>query len=319
MAIHDISVVVFGNRKDYFFTKICISSIRYYYPDVEILLVKDQLNGNYDTSSLRKAFNVKLLNFDKKYFGWGASKVHFILRKDMPRKRYLILDSDIIFIGKVIEKIANEEADFVVAGESPALPFSDHQKELFVDPVKIRKYYPEYEYPGFFFNTGQMIVSPGLVSEDLIAPGFNPHSYPYFKDWEMFKTVDQSVLNAAIPVLLKRKQLTIANIPFMRWSVTYFENCATGDVNQYLDGETGLLVHYCGDIRTYELARMKGQPVLQFFKNQYTKRLSTKSRFRDSMQDWLASKEWLLNIYKWRNDRYLKILNRLNHFIKRSN
>lgn len=31
-----ISVVIFANRRDFFLTKLCVASIRYYYPEIEI-------------------------------------------------------------------------------------------------------------------------------------------------------------------------------------------------------------------------------------------------------------------------------------------
>ena len=307
----NISIVVFGNRKDYFFTKICIASIRYFYPEVEIFMVKDLLNGYYSTKRLRRVYNVKLLKFDKKYFGWGASKIHFIMRKDMPHKRYLILDSDIIFLGRVLEQLAEKKADFVVAPEHLQPPFSQQQQHIYIDAEKVKKYFPDYEYPGFFFNTGQMIVTPGIIPEALMSPCFNISQYPYYKDWDTFKTVDQSILNSIIPVLMKRGRLTVDKISFMRWSVSYFDEAGEDNINKYLDGNTGLLLHYCGDVRTFDLHKMKGKNLLQFFKNQYLQQLSPFGRWVNSLQDSVCSYEPGLNFYKWCNGKYLKILQKI--------
>ena len=56
----EISIVVFCNAKDYFLTKICVASIRHFYPDIEILLVKDELNGKFSTRILERNFKVKV-------------------------------------------------------------------------------------------------------------------------------------------------------------------------------------------------------------------------------------------------------------------
>lgn len=41
MNLGDLTVVVCCNRKDYFFARICVASIRYYYPEINIEIIKD--------------------------------------------------------------------------------------------------------------------------------------------------------------------------------------------------------------------------------------------------------------------------------------
>jgi hypothetical protein len=74
---NEITIVVFANAKDFFLTKICIASIRYFYPDVEIFIVKDELNGKFYSRTLEKKFNTKELKLSKKYFGWGGQNFIF--------------------------------------------------------------------------------------------------------------------------------------------------------------------------------------------------------------------------------------------------
>src|SRR5262249_16189620 len=93
-----ISVALFATTLDFRFTKICVARLRYYYPDVRIYLIKDKLNGDFDTSILTSRFNVELLDLGRKYYGWGAAKIHFVAHDRLPAGRYLVLDSDIIFL-----------------------------------------------------------------------------------------------------------------------------------------------------------------------------------------------------------------------------
>jgi len=55
-------------------------------PDVEIYLVRSPERDFY-TGRLRKAFNVKLINLEKKIFGWSAAKIFFLLNDKLPRKK----------------------------------------------------------------------------------------------------------------------------------------------------------------------------------------------------------------------------------------
>jgi len=284
-----IAVVVFANRKDFFLTKICVSSIRYFYPTVEIFLVKDKLNGDFNSRRLEKAFNVKLLDLGKNYYGWSAAKIHFLLNQTLPKKRYLCLDSDIIFVGKVIDKLQRQTGDFVLHATRTDPPFSRELIELYVDPEEVKVFYPDYEYPGYFFNAGQTLVTPGLLTEELLKFSFDPKIYPYYKNQETFRLVDQAVLNAVIPVLAKRENVSIDTLDYMEWSVSFFEKPERTTFQYFQNGTTEYLVHYAGDIRTTRLEKMKGADLLLSFRNNYQSRLSKFSRFLDSLQDNITS------------------------------
>ncbi|WP_394771887.1 hypothetical protein [Mucilaginibacter sp.] len=69
MKLNDLTVVVCCNRKDVFLARICIASIRYYYPDIDIELVKDSGNGTFNTYELEKYFGVKVVDLGIKKLG----------------------------------------------------------------------------------------------------------------------------------------------------------------------------------------------------------------------------------------------------------
>ena len=307
----NIAIVVFANRKDFFLTKICISSIRFYYPEVEILLVKDKINGDFYTAGLRNAFNVRLLKLGKKYYGWSAGKIHFLLQKNLPEKRYLCLDSDIIFIGRVLDKLRAEQGHFVLNAEMIQPPFSSEHLINYFDPEKVKTVYQDYEYPGFFFNAGQTIVTPGIINEVLLEKCFDPKIYPYYKNKDIFPTVDQSILNAVIPVLMKRKNLQVGKVIFMCWSVTFFAQSENNDVNRFLDGNTPLMVHYCGDVRIHKLDEMKGNNLLKFFREYYYLKLSPTENIFDRLQDKISASNKINGIMYRNNLRIIKLLNRI--------
>lgn len=306
----NITLVVFANRKDFCLTKVCIASIRYYYPDIEILLVKDKLNGNFNTRRLCRTLNVQVLDMGRKYFGWGAAKIHFILNKSIVQKRYLCLDSDTIFVGKVLEELEKIEAPFVVSTEKAKLPFDQSVTELYLDPAKVKKYYPDYEFPGYFFNTGQIVVTPGLVDKQLVKNSFDPDYYPFYKNRDAFKLVDQAVLNAVLPVISKRKNIKIGTGQFMQWSVTFFNNIHNQNFENIQNSSFPYIVHYAGDVRTFKLGEMKGADILKTFKKQYSNKLSSISQYLDGLQDrCMANKSLNYLLYK-RNRILIELQNR---------
>ncbi len=58
-------IYIICHKLDFFLTKIAVASIRYYYPDVEINLIKDELNGDFATKDLEKYFKVKIVQLEK--------------------------------------------------------------------------------------------------------------------------------------------------------------------------------------------------------------------------------------------------------------
>src|SRR6185503_9114640 len=98
-------VIIFCHKKDFFLAQILVASIRYYYPSVEIYLCKDLLNGKFDTTEMEKFWNVKILDLGITEFGWSAAKMHFYLSDKLKGKKALLLDADIIFTGRVLDRL----------------------------------------------------------------------------------------------------------------------------------------------------------------------------------------------------------------------
>ena len=66
-------------RKDLNLLRPCVASIRYWYPEVEIFLIKDYKKGDFSTKEIERAFDVKVFPTKRKVFGWPWSKLfHFL-------------------------------------------------------------------------------------------------------------------------------------------------------------------------------------------------------------------------------------------------
>lgn len=304
---NNIPIVVFANRKDFFLTKICVASIRYFYPDIDIYLVKDYLNGPFNTNILSKTFNVKVVDLGKKYFGWSAAKLHFLISDKLPIGKYLTLDSDIIFTGRVLECIA-DEGDFVVSKEVYEL--TDIVKGIFLDPDKVENIFSSYTYPGYFFNAGQMVVTLGKIKAAHLAAVFDPNNYPYYlktKPYEL-PLVDQGILNAVLPTLAAQNIIELGAVTYMKGSKEYFSESTNNDssiLNQV--DKFPFLIHYAGDLRVSDISKMKGANLLSFFQNYYRNKLSVSYKHFDVLQDSLHSINKISKIYYYLNRSLIEV------------
>lgn len=287
-----IPVVVFANRKDFFMSKICISSIRYFYKDVDIYLVKDALNGPFYTNLFCAKMKVKQLELGHKYFGWSAAKLHFLISLILPTGKYLTLDSDILFTGKILEQI-NLDADFIVSSEKYEL--TDLVKSVFLDPDQAKYLFPTYQYPGFFFNAGQMVISLGKITKEHLSNIFDPDKYPYYKQTKPYQLplVDQGILNALLPVLADQKVIKLDNLHFMQ-SADYFDLEEAKDLGFFKDkSRFPYLVHYAGENRVPDFSKMRGSEYLYFFHSYYLSQFSKWYQFFDQAQNYFSQQYWL--------------------------
>jgi hypothetical protein len=255
------------------------------------------------------------LDLGKKYHGWGAAKIHFLLQKKLPRMRYLCLDADIIFIGKVLDNISKVSGDFVLHGFKIDPPLTKEVIGLYIDPEKVKVFYPDYAYPGYFFNTGQLLATPGLLEDDLLEPSFDSNSYPFYKNKDTFCLVDQAVLNAVLPVLTKRKNVLINTLENMHWSVSFFGDNDNFKFADFRDGENKFLVHYAGDKRVRPIKKMRGANLLKNFQDQYYTRLTLKGKLLDKLQDNITTLAFYNKFLYKKNRVLLELQNR--GFIKK--
>src|SRR5687767_4543447 len=109
-------IYIATHKYDMRFTRICVASIRYWYPEIPIYLIKDYLNGDFNTDEIEDVWNVGVYETSRKTFGWGFSKLEPLFSK--ATERFLVLDSDIVFTGRVLDYLNEFDSDFVVQFES---------------------------------------------------------------------------------------------------------------------------------------------------------------------------------------------------------
>jgi hypothetical protein len=208
-------VYVISHRYDLRYTRSCVASIRCWYPELPISLVKDEARGSYSTRELEHAWDVGVVDTERRRFGSGWGKLAPLI--DGPKgQRCLILDSDVVFVGPVLDGLEESDADFVVEayGGNPALLSRDY-----FDLHALAAFDPEFVFPGYTFNTGQIVATCGLLQRSELEPFIDFDELIVEKRRDIFNWAsDQGVLNY---LLLKKTQLgeiTLERRPFMLWA-----------------------------------------------------------------------------------------------------
>ena len=248
-------------RKDFRLTAICAASIRYWYPEIPILLIKDYSQGTFDTSEIERLCNASLFQTTKREFGWGFSKLEPLF--EPAGGRFLVVDSDTVFTGPVLDTLNQCETDFVVDDETqPA-----HEiKRLYFDLDYLRKIDPDFKFSGKTFNSGQWVGTPGLVSREDFCQGLHWGNPPQLKDPSCFMNGDQGIFNYVLSKLAQQETLSLGRIPLMLWAVRDIEQL---DLEQLKDNSPyRKIIHWAG-VKKQRLGAMPRADILRFFEQCY--------------------------------------------------
>lgn len=254
---------------DFWQTKICVASIRKWYPKIPIFLIKDIAKDDFNTKDLETVMDVQIADFELKRYGWGVSKFEPYFINE--RVRCLILDSDIIFLGKVLDYLEGFSEDFVVSAEFT----KDYNAEWFkktyydIDGIK-EKINENFEYPGYIFNTGQICCNTGIFSRDEFTQfvTWDGNSMPKLNKTEVFSCADQGILNYYLPYKENKNEITIGKADYEVWGSS--EELEIFELNEIISGQGyPKLIHWSGGFR--DLNEMKRNDLIIYYQKLYYK------------------------------------------------
>lgn len=159
-------IYIAASTHDARYTRICVASVRYFYPEIPIrLLVGGRLQRGLP-DELQKYWNVGTANLSTTGdFGWGFVKLEVLFGK--PGERFLVLDSDTVLTGPVVDLWSKCGLPFLVDDEKQS---DDDTKGLYYDWEKVRKIDPSAQQAEFVFNSGQWFGTAGVLTRDDFAP-----------------------------------------------------------------------------------------------------------------------------------------------------
>lgn len=208
------AIYIACSKHDLRLTRILVASIRFWYPQIPVYLVKDRFCGEFDTTEIERAWNVALLETERARFGWGFAKLEpLFFQGDQKWQRCLVLDSDSVFAGPVLEVLESCEGDFVVQQEnsSPEFVVSDY-----FDQALLQQLDPAFVFPGFTFNTSQFVATTGLLKREDFLPFVDwESSPPRVLNPEVFKKGEQGLLNYVLMKKAKQGAITLEHLRFM--------------------------------------------------------------------------------------------------------
>jgi len=248
-------------------TRICIASIRYFYPDIPINLLAGDIIQSGLSAEVKRYWNVDVVNLPIGDYGWGMVKLEPLFGP--AGQRFMVVDVDTVFTGKVLDLRAQSDAPFFVDDEQ--LSDADF-KRLYYDWDKLRDIDPNVQSATKAFNVGQWFGTAGLVQRE---------EFDRWVEWtlprrlrypNLFMGGDQGVCNY---VLLQKEalgKLRIDRRTFMRWPAN---GMADLDVDSVAGGTAPALVIHWAGVKAIFLRNMVGSDILRFFEDYYYSKLPT--------------------------------------------
>lgn len=304
-------IYVTASRRDFRYTRSCVASIRDFYPDVPIRLLCGGPLQRGLADELRRYWSVGVADFPEGDYGWGFVKLEPLFRP--PGERFLVLDSDTVMSGPVLELAAGHDEDFIVDNEEYT---PDRAKEIYFDWMKSGESGMHIQAPAFLFNTGQWFGKSGVLSrqdfDGLIEWGFPPIlSVP-----AIFKNGEQGVLNFVLNELCRRQKIRVARVPLMHWP-----GRGMGGVTAEGIAERScptFVVHWAG-MKAVRQQTLVGSDVLAYFERKYYERLPagkarrTMNACRHALTQWQYALQVRARVaYRKYTTRLLKGMRRLH-------
>ncbi|HQH27092.1 MAG TPA: hypothetical protein PLP17_06820 [Oligoflexia bacterium] len=254
-------------KYDWPLARICIASIRYWYPDIPIWLLKDQEPGAFDTGEAEKYWHVQVYPSKRFNQGWGFGKLDVMT--ELPARRLLFIDADVVIVGRVIDRLEQFDADLVVEHHNYRLC---DMGELFFALEKLHEFDPDFAFPGHAFNGGQIVATTGRLTAGDFAG---------LIDWEkrrvnhpdIFQMGDQGLLNYVALRKAQKGELVIHREPFMLWpgEPEEVKHLRLDDFSR--DSAHRELIHWAGLRWGKKPSQMPRADILEWFEERYYERI----------------------------------------------
>lgn len=267
-------------KYDFHFARICIASVRYWYPDIPIYLIKDEKEGPFDTSFAEKAWNVNVLNLSRKRFGWGYGKLE-VLFPDK-RETFFVIDADAVITGPVIDMARRTNADFIVDKEvQPVKRFN----EIYYNLDRINELDKDFTYPGYSFNSGQWFGTSSIIKREDFSKTLKWSEPPETLDKNIVVNNDQGHLNYIIHTFEQKNLIKVERTKLMVWPVDGKDGFIELQKIKTRSDDYPCVIHWAG-MSAMKLSELPRQDILNFYRSYYYSRAGGIRRIFDAVRDY---------------------------------
>lgn len=263
-------------------TRICVASVRRFYPDVAIKLLP---GGDLEPAmvrELREHWQVGVADLPRIDYGWGFVKLEPLFGP--AGERFLVLDSDTVITGPVLERWTGEGL-FLVDDEAQD---EDKARGLYYDWDRLAPILPRIVKPAFVFNSGQWFGTAGMLTRDDFAPVLDWGPPPTLRHPDLFMPGDQGVLNYVLN-LKAHDGMPVDRQVIMRWPGHSMDGLSAREV---AGGQApALVVHWAG-MKKNRLSQMVGSDLLAYFERLYYSRIPGGDALRAARGAGYQAKAW---------------------------
>lgn len=259
-------IYVAASARDARYTRICVASIRHFYPQVTIKLLAGGSLERGLKEELARYWGVMPAEVPPGNWGWGFVKLEPLFGPS--GERFLVLDSDTVFAGDVLETWAGSTADFLVDDEQQS---EADTCRLYYDWRRVAAVDAGARPPRFVFNSGQWFGTAGVLTRK---------DFALFVDWSvmppklrhssLFMPGDQGVLNYVFNQKIMTRGLKVERRKIMQWPGHGMAGISAATVTQRK--ALARVVHWAG-VKKARLGAMPGADVLRMFEKFYYARI----------------------------------------------
>jgi hypothetical protein len=268
-------------RKDLRLTRICVASIRFFYPHIRIDLIKDESNRRFCTREIQQTWNVGIETFGRDRAGGGGMLIKLEPLFMAAGERVLLLDNDTVFAGPVLDAIDQTDADFVVTEDRTQGDLTSAYGQSIVslylyDLSRLREICPDFHFPARMFNAGHTVFSTGKFSMELLSQFIRRGPPATFRHDRLFQMGDQGFLNFLFEWQHQQENVSLQYYRFAEYPAALAGSLTAGDLAA--GNSPPLIVHWAGCHNKSGLSRMLLADVLLFFESVYYKPLGFRGK-----------------------------------------
>jgi len=258
-------IYVAATKHDSRFTRICVGSIRYFYPDIPIrLLAGGPLQPDL-VRELRVYWNVEIADLPAGNYGWGFVKLEPLFGSR--GERFLVLDSDTVITGPVLKIWRSSSVPFLVDDEVQS---EANTKRLYYDWEKLYEIDPRARSPEFVFNSGQWFGTKGILNRSDFESWVEFSMPRQLRHPKPFMPGDQGILNYVLNQKAALEGLAVERQPIMRWPGNSMDDLDAEIVSKRM--APPLIIHWAG-MKKFRLRNMIGADILLYFEKYYYSRV----------------------------------------------